>query len=86
MYDLELPKLIEEIKNKNSKQVLVQLPDGLKPQGQKIIDEIESSTDAKAFLWLGNCFGACDLPLGIDILKIDLNIQFGHNRFKKEEW
>tara|TARA_Y100000310_G_C20668035_1_gene808703 strand:+ start:377 stop:640 length:264 start_codon:yes stop_codon:yes gene_type:complete len=87
MYDLELPKVIEEINNRDAKQILIQLPDGLKPQGQKIIDEIESKTNAKAYLWLGNCFGACDLPLGIDILKIDLNIQFGHNRYwKTEEW
>lgn len=87
MYNLELPKLIEEIKTRNAKQILVQLPDGLKTRANEIIDEIESKTDAKAFLWLGNCFGACDLPLGIDILKIDLNVQFGHNRYwKTEEW
>ena len=86
MYKLELPKIIEEIKSRESKQVLIQLPDGLKNQANEIIEHIEKNTDAKAFIFLGNCFGACDLPLGLDILKIDLMIQFGHNRFWKEEW
>ena len=86
-YDLELEKVIEEIKNRNAKQVLIQLPDGLKRNSNEVIDYIEKNTDAKAFLWLTSCFGACDLPLGLDILKIDLMIQFGHNRYwKTQEW
>ncbi|MEM3113033.1 MAG: hypothetical protein QXI33_01265 [Candidatus Pacearchaeota archaeon] len=87
MYKLELEKIINEIKQRKANQVLIQLPDGLKNQGSKIIDAIELNTEAKAFLWLGDCFGACDLPLGLDILKIDLMIQFGHNRYwKTQEW
>lgn len=87
MYNLELNKVIEEIKARNAKQVLIQLPDGLKIRAAEIIDSIENNTDAKAFLWLTDCFGACDLPLGLDILKIDLMIQFGHNRYwKTKEW
>ncbi|OIO41934.1 hypothetical protein COU56_00985 [Candidatus Pacearchaeota archaeon CG10_big_fil_rev_8_21_14_0_10_31_9] len=87
MYKLEIEKVIEEIKQRKATQVLIQLPDGLKPKANVIIDSIESKTDAKAFLWLTDCFGACDLPLGLDILKIDLMIQFGHNRYwKDKEW
>ena len=87
MFNLELDKVIEEIKTRNAKQVLIQLPDGLKPEAGKVVDEIEKQTDAKAFIWLTSCFGACDLPLGLDILKIDLMIQFGHNRYwKTQEW
>jgi len=87
MYKLELNKVIEEIKQRNAKQVLIHLPDGLKPEANKIVDEIEENTEAKAFLWLTDCFGACDLPLGLDILKIDLMFQFGHNRYwKAKEW
>ncbi len=87
MYKLELDKVVAEIKQRQSKQVLVQLPDGLKVDAYKIIDHIEANTEAKAFLWLSSCFGACDLPLGLDILKIDLMIQFGHNRYwKTQEW
>ncbi len=87
MYNLELDKVISEIKQRNAKQVLIQLPDGLKIRAAEIVDAIESQTDAEAFLWLTDCFGACDLPLGLDILKIDLMIQFGHNRYwKTKEW
>ncbi|MEK6845100.1 MAG: diphthamide synthesis protein [Nanoarchaeota archaeon] len=86
MYNLELDKLIQEIKRRNSKQVLIQLPDGLKNKSNHIVDFIEDKTNAKAFIWFGGCFGACDLPLGLDILKIDLIVQWGHNKFNKEEW
>jgi len=87
MYKLELEKVINEIKQRNAKQVLIQLPDGLKTEANKIIDSIEQNTEAKAFLWLTDCFGACDLPLGLDILKINLMVQFGHNRYwKSQEW
>ena len=86
-YRLELDKVIHEINNRKAKQVLIQLPDGLKTEAQKIVDFVEKNTESKAFIWLTSCFGACDLPLGLDILKIDLMIQFGHNRYwKTEEW
>lgn len=86
MYNLELNKVVEEIKKRNSKQVLIQLPDGLKNKSDKIVELIEKDTNAKAFIWFGSCFGACDLPLGLDILGIDLIVQFGHNKFNKEIW
>jgi len=86
MYKIELEKVIQNIKEKNAKQVLIQLPDGMKHKADLIVDEIEKNTSAKAFVYLGSCFGACDLPLGLDILGIDLVIQWGHNRFNKEEW
>ena len=86
MYKLELDKIIEKIKTKNSKQVLIQLPDGMKQKSNQVADYIEENTDANAFIWLGTCFGACDLPLGLNILNIDLIVQWGHNRFNKEEW
>ena len=86
MYKLELEKVIEEVKNKEAKQVVVQLPDGLKNKSNEVVEHIEKNTDAKAFIWFGSCFGACDLPLGLDALNIDLMIQWGHNRFNKEDW
>ena len=86
MYKLELEKAVEEIKKRNSKQVLIQLPDGLKNKSDEVVDFIEANTNAKAFILLGSCFGACDLPLNLDTLNIDLIIQWGHNRFNKEMW
>jgi len=87
MFDLELDKVIKEIKQRKSSNVLIQLPDGLKPKAKEVADAIEKETSAQPFIWLGGCFGACDIPLGLDALGIDLVIQFGHNRYHKTvEW
>ncbi len=87
MYKLELEKVVEEIKNKNSKKVLIQLPDGLKKQAEEIVDYVREKTDAEVFVWLSSCYGACDLPLGLNTLGVDLLVQFGHNKYHKTvEW
>ena len=86
MYDLELDKVAKEIKDKKAKQVIIQLPDGLKLKTQEIVNYLEKNTKAQIFIWLSSTFGACDFPLGLDNLNIDLMIQWGHNRFYKEIW
>lgn len=78
-YDLELDKVISHIKKSKAKLVLLQFPDGLKPYATSIVDFLESKTKAEFLIWFGTCFGACDTPLGLENLKIDLVIQFGHN-------
>ncbi|MFP4189769.1 MAG: diphthamide synthesis protein [Candidatus Woesearchaeota archaeon] len=86
MFDLELNRIIKQIKTDDAKNVLVQLPDGLKSRSEEIIEKIETETDADVFIWLGGCFGACDLPLGTEETGIDLIISFGHNKFHKTYW
>ena len=86
MYNLDLEKVVEEIKKQKAKQILIQLPDGIKHRSDEVADFIEKNTDTKAFIWLGSCFGACDLPLNTSFINIDLIIQWGHNRFNKEDW
>ena len=39
--------------------------------------EIEGKTDSEVFIWLGTCFGGCDVPLEVEKLGVDLIIQFG---------
>jgi 2-(3-amino-3-carboxypropyl)histidine synthase len=87
-YDLEIGRIAEKIREKKAKLVCLQLPDGLKQQAMKIASEIESKSNAKCLIWLGSCFGACDLPLQIEKLGIDLLVQFGHSSWKKakDEW
>jgi len=85
MYDLELDRVVMEIKQVKAKKVLVQLPDGLKPKAEMIVDYIEKKTKSTVFLWLGSCYGGCDVP-SFSGLKFDLVVQFGHNKFLKEEW
>ncbi len=80
-YDLELDRAIKEIKKNKAKTVCIQLPDGLKPKADMIKTELEKKTKARVLIWLGSCFGACDIPHGLDKAKVDLLIQFGHSEF-----
>ncbi len=81
VYDLELDKIISEIKKQRAKLVLLQFPDGLKPYATTIVDYLEEKTNSEFLIWLGSCFGACDTPVGLEKIKpkIDLMIQFGHS-------
>ena len=80
-YDLELDRIVAEIKKKKAKLVLLQFPDGLKPYATAVVDYLEKKTNAEFLIWLGSCYGACDTPiLGKELeKKINLVIQFGHN-------
>ena len=73
-YELELGRIVGEIKKVEAESVLLQLPDGLKPWGPVLIDYIEERTGVTVMIWLGDCFGACDLPDS----GCDLVVQFGH--------
>ena len=81
-YDLEISTIISEIKKLKAKTVLLQFPDGLKPYSKEVADQIKDKTDCLPIIWLGSCFGACDLPLQM-VNKVDLLVQIGHNRFIK---
>jgi len=81
-YDLELEKVIKEIQKSKAKLVCIQLPDGLKPKATEIASAIEENTSAKVLIWLGSCFGACDVPSGLEKLGVDLLVQWGHTEWK----
>ena len=81
-YDLELNRAVEEINKSNAKLVCIQLPDGLKPKAKEIQQHIEKNTNASVIIWLGSCYGACDIPK-IEKLGVDLLIQWGHSEFIK---
>ena len=80
-YDLELERIVLEIRKNKAKLVLLQFPDGLKPYATAVVDYLKQKTKAEFLIWLGSCYGACDTPVGIEKLKpeVDLVIQFGHN-------
>ena len=78
-YDLELDRVIAEIKEKNAKFVGLQLPEGLKKDAVKIAEEIESKTGAKTVIFTDTCYGACDTKKKEgEMLGLDLIIHFGH--------
>ncbi len=78
-YDLELERVIDEIKKNNSKTILLHLPDGLKPKAEEIQAKINKETDALVLIWAGSNFGACDLPVDTERIGVDLIIHFGHS-------
>ncbi len=84
VYELEIEKIVKEIKKSHAKRVLLQFPEGLKPYAQVICDEIENRLDKKinCLIWLGSCFGGCDVPLEAEKIGVDLIIQFGHSEWK----
>jgi len=78
-YDLELDKVVSEIKTKKAKLVLLQFPDGLKPYATAVVDYLEENTEAEFMIWIESCYGACDTPTGTEGLGVDLVVQFGHS-------
>jgi len=59
---------------------LLQFPEGLKPYATSVVDFLEGKCGKVDFLiWMETCYGACDLPVGLEKLQIDLVVQFGHN-------
>jgi 2-(3-amino-3-carboxypropyl)histidine synthase len=81
-FDLEIERIIKEIKKSKTKKVCLQLPNGLKPQATKIADELKKKTNAEIHIWLGSNFGACDMPLHLKNLKFNLIVNFGHAPLK----
>ena len=82
MYGLEIPKIVRQIKNKKAGKVLLQFPEGLKPYAQVICDEVSEKANCECFIWMGTCFGACDVPLEVEKLGVDMIVQFGHSAWK----
>ncbi len=88
LYQVETEKAIAKIKEVEAKTVCIQLPDGMKPYANEIEAELVRETSVRVLIWLGSNFGACDIPLGLQRMKVDLLISWGHNTFikKMEGW
>ena len=79
MYNLDKEKLLNEIRNRGVKRVLVQLPEGLKPLGFELAQLVERETGAEVFLSGDPCYGACDLALSSkSSVKAELLVHVGH--------
>jgi len=81
-YDLELDRAVTLVKENDARKVCIQLPDGLKPKAQEIVDRLTGETGAEVIVWAGSCFGACDTPNIPDLMGFDLLIQWGHSPWK----
>ena len=84
MYDLELDRVVSEIKTRKAGRVLLQLPDGMRPFASQLVKTIEESTGAKVFLSGDSCYGACDIALNqAKQLGVDLIVHYGHSPMVK---
>ena len=79
--NLELEKAKESIKKHKAKLVCIQLADGLKPKAKEIQEYLEKETNAEIIIWAGSNYGACDLPIQLEKLGIDLLINWGHSKY-----
>jgi len=78
MYQLEEAKIIEEIRRRGSKRILLQMPEGLKPIGFKLAKLLEKEC-VEVFVSGDPCYGACDLALNPKAhINVDLLVHIGH--------
>ncbi|KYK21613.1 diphthamide biosynthesis protein [Thermoplasmatales archaeon SG8-52-2] len=78
-FDINLEKITKIIDENEYKNILLQVPEGLKTNYYKIVDFIEERTNANIIISADPCFGACDIPnYDLKKLDIDLIIHIGH--------
>jgi len=78
IFDLEEERVKEEVEKRGAKRVLIQLPEGLKPEGPRLAAVVEKA-GALAIVSADPCYGACDLASEeVDLLGADLLVHFGH--------
>jgi 2-(3-amino-3-carboxypropyl)histidine synthase len=83
-FDLEEKRLSKEVLSRKAKLVLIQLPEGLKPYGPRLVALVEK-TGALAIVSADPCYGACDLATAeAERLGADLVIHYAHNQMVKQ--
>ena len=86
-FDFQEEKAVEEIKKRNAKLVLVQLPEGLKQEAVRIANLLEKEADCTVIVSGDICWGACDVSIDdARNLKVDLIVHFGHAQFIKIDY
>jgi 2-(3-amino-3-carboxypropyl)histidine synthase len=84
-FDFEEERIKQEITKLEAKRVLIQLPEGLKPEGPRLARVVEK-TGALPIVSADPCYGACDLASAeAESLSVDLIIHYGHAKLLKYE-
>jgi 2-(3-amino-3-carboxypropyl)histidine synthase len=84
LYNLELERVVSEIKKREASRILLQLPDGVRPFALQMVEAIEKATGATVFLSGDSCYGACDIALTqAEELGADLVVHYGHTPMVK---
>jgi 2-(3-amino-3-carboxypropyl)histidine synthase len=84
-FDFEEERVKQEILKLKAKRILIQLPEGLKPEATRLAKIIEKS-GALPIISADPCYGACDLAtVEAESLGVDLIIHYGHSKLLKYE-
>jgi 2-(3-amino-3-carboxypropyl)histidine synthase len=84
-FDFEEERIKQEIAKLSAKRVLLQLPEGLKPEAPRLAKVIEKA-GALPIVSADPCYGACDLATAeAESLGVDLIVHFGHAKMVKHE-
>jgi 2-(3-amino-3-carboxypropyl)histidine synthase len=84
-FDFEEELIKQEIIRLSAKRVLLQLPEGLKPEAPRLAKIVEDA-GALAIISADPCYGACDLAtLEAESLQVDLILHFGHSKLLKQQ-
>jgi 2-(3-amino-3-carboxypropyl)histidine synthase len=84
-FDFEEERIKQRIAKLEAKRVLLQMPEGLKPEGTRIAKIVEK-TGALPIISADPCYGACDLATAeAERLGVDLIVHFGHSKLVKHE-
>lgn len=84
-FDFEEERIKQEINRLNAKRVLLQLPEGLKPEAPRLAKIVEKA-GALPIVSADPCYGACDLADSeAEDLGVDLVLHFGHAKLLKHE-
>lgn len=84
-FDFEEEKVKLEICRIGAKRVLIQLPEGLKPEGPRLAAMMEKA-GALAIVSADPCYGACDLAIDeAETLGVDLIVHYGHAKMVRHE-
>jgi len=84
-FDFEEERIKQEIARIGAKLVLLQMPEGLKPEGPRLAKIIERC-GAVPIISADPCYGACDIAVSeAQSLGADLIVHFGHAKLVKHE-
>jgi len=84
-FDFEEERIKQEILKLGAKRVLIQFPQGLKPEAPRIAKTIEK-LGVLPIISADPCYGACDLATAdAESLGADLIIHYGHSKLMKYE-
>jgi 2-(3-amino-3-carboxypropyl)histidine synthase len=84
-FDFEEERVKQEILRLGAKRVLIQLPEGLKPEASYLAKMVEK-LGVLPIVSADPCYGACDLATAeAESLGVDLLIHYGHAKLLKYE-